>query len=69
MGKSRIRHTRKVRRRTKMVQSSDGKHKVGHKGKRHLASSKSRKRKRQLGGAMLLGPRDEAKALSVLPYG
>lgn len=41
--------------------------KVGHKGKRHLATGKSRKGKRALRGTMLLGPTDEAKALSLLP--
>jgi large subunit ribosomal protein L35 len=43
--------------------------KVGKKGKRHLASSKSRKRKRHLKHARILGPRDTAMALSLLPNG
>ncbi len=45
-----------------------GRVKVGRKGKRHIFTNKSRKRKRQLGGTMLLGPSDEQKALSLLPY-
>ncbi len=43
--------------------------KVGRKGKRHNFSNKSRKRKRDLSGTMLLGPTDEAMAKSLLPYG
>jgi large subunit ribosomal protein L35 len=42
--------------------------KVGRKGKRHNFSNKSRKRKRQLRGSLVLGPTDEAKALQMLPY-
>jgi len=42
--------------------------KVGKKGKRHLLSSKNRKRKQRLGGNRLLGPSDEPKALTLLPY-
>jgi len=45
-----------------------GKVKAGRKGKRHIFTNKSRKRKRHLGGTMLLGPADEAKALSLMPY-
>ena len=45
-----------------------GRVKVGRKGKRHIFTNKSRKRKRNLKGTMLLGPADEAKALSLLPY-
>ena len=36
--------------------------KAGHKGKRHNFSNKSRKRKRHLRGAFLLGPTDAPKA-------
>jgi len=43
--------------------------KVGHKGKQHLLSSKSRKRKRNLRGGTLIGPSDEKMAKSLLPYG
>jgi large subunit ribosomal protein L35 len=43
--------------------------KTGHKGKRHIFTNKSRKRKRDLRGSMLLGPRDEPMAKSLLPYG
>ena len=46
-----------------------GKVKVGRRGKRHLLANKGRKRKRQLGGTILLGPTDEAMAKSLLPYG
>ncbi len=42
--------------------------KAGRKGKRHNFSNKSRKRKRQLRGSLLLGPTDEAKAKQMLPY-
>ena len=42
--------------------------KVGHKGKQHNFSNKSRKRKRNLRGTKLLGPTDEAMAKSLLPY-
>jgi large subunit ribosomal protein L35 len=45
-----------------------GKVKVGRKGKRHILTGKSRKRKRQLHGSLFLGPRDEAMAKSLLPY-
>ena len=43
--------------------------KVGRKGKRHLATGKTRKQKRQLRGCMLLGPRDEPMAKALLPHG
>ena len=46
-----------------------GKVKVGRKGKRHILSGKSMKRKRHLRGTLLLGPSDEAMAKSLLPYG
>lgn len=46
-----------------------GRVKVGRKGKRHIFTNKSRKRKRNLRGSMLLGPSDEAMAKSLLPYG
>ena len=42
--------------------------KIGRKGKRHIFTNKSAKRKRHLRGTLLLGPADEAKAKSVLPY-
>ncbi len=45
-----------------------GRVKIGHKGKRHCLSNKSRKRKRNLRGTLLLGPTDEAMAKSLLPY-
>lgn len=45
-----------------------GKVKVGRKGKRHNFSNKSRKRKRNLRGTLLLGPTDEAMAKKLLPY-
>ncbi len=43
-----------------------GKVKVGAKGRRHLLSSKNRKRKRHLRGSRILGPADEKKAKSLL---
>jgi len=42
--------------------------KVGHKGKQHNFSNKSRKRKRNLRHPRILGPRDEKMAKSLLPY-
>ena len=46
-----------------------GRVKVGHKGKQHCFSNKSRKRKRHLRGTMLIHDVDEAMAKSLLPYG
>ena len=43
--------------------------KVGRKGKRHKFTNKSRKRKRDLRGTLLLGPTDAPMAKSLLPYG
>ena len=43
--------------------------KVGHKGKQHLFSNKSRKRKRNLRGSMIIADVDEKMAKSLLPYG
>lgn len=43
--------------------------KVGHKGKRHLNTSKARKRKRRLGGTTILTGADVRMAKSLLPYG
>lgn len=43
--------------------------KLGRKGKQHGFSNKSRKRKRQLRGTLLLGPTDEPTAKRLLPYG
>ena len=45
-----------------------GRVKVGRKGKRHIFTNKSRKRKRNLRGTLLLGKSDEAMAKSLLPY-
>ena len=67
MAKLKLKTKRAAKKRYRVTGS--GHVKVGQNGKRHLFSNKSRKRKRQLRGARLLGPRDEAKALSVLPYG
>lgn len=41
--------------------------KVGRKGKRHNFSNKSRKRKRNLRGTLILKKSDEMHALSLLP--
>ena len=49
--------------------TGSGRVKVGRKNKRHNFTGKSMKRKRHLRGTMLLGPADEAKAKSLLPYG
>lgn len=48
--------------------TGSGKVKVGRKGKRHNFTNKSRKRKRQLQGMMLLDEVDQKKAQSLLPY-
>jgi large subunit ribosomal protein L35 len=48
--------------------TGSGRVKVGHKGKRHILSNRTRKNKRQLRGSLFLGPTDEAKAKSLLPY-
>ena len=48
--------------------TGSGRVKVGRKGKRHILTGKSRKRKRDLRGSQLLGPRDEPMAKSLLPY-
>ncbi len=45
-----------------------GQVKVGRKGKRHIFTNKSRKRKRNLRGTMLLGASDVAMAKRMLPY-
>lgn len=42
--------------------------KVGRKGKRHLATMKPKKRKRQLRGTLLLQGADAAKAKTLIPY-
>lgn len=49
--------------------TGSGRVKTGRKGKRHIFTTKSRKRKRDLRGNRLLGPSDEAMAKSLLPYG
>lgn len=49
--------------------TGSGRVKTGRKGKRHIFTNKSRKRKRNLRGTLLLGPSDEAMAKSLLPYG
>ena len=48
--------------------TGSGRVKVGRKGKQHIFTNKSRKRKRNLRGTKLLGPADEAKALRLIPY-
>ena len=45
-----------------------GKIKTGKKGKRHILTGKSRKHKNRLRGTRILGPADEPKAKSLLPY-
>lgn len=45
-----------------------GRVKVGHKGKRHIFTGKSRKLKRQLKGTFVLRKCDEPMAKSLLPY-
>lgn len=66
MAKQKMKTKRAAAKRYRVTGS--GKVKVGRRGKRHLLSNKSRKRKRNLGGSLLLGPTDEAKAKSLLPY-
>jgi large subunit ribosomal protein L35 len=46
-----------------------GEVKAGRKGKRHIFTNKSRKRKRNLRGTLLLGPCDAPMAKQMLPYG
>ena len=41
---------------------------VGRKGKRHNFSNKSKKRKRQLRGTLILGPTNAPMARAMLPY-
>ena len=48
--------------------TGSGRVKIGRKGKRHIFTNKSRKRKRHLKGMMLLDDVDQKKALSLLPY-
>ncbi len=48
--------------------TGSGRVKVGRKGKRHIFTNKSRKRKRGLVGMKFLTGGDEVKALSLLPY-
>ena len=48
--------------------TGSGRVKVGRKGKRHIFTNKSRKRKRSLVGMKFLTGGDEVKALSLLPY-
>lgn len=67
MAKFKLKTKRAAKKRYRVTGS--GKVKVGRKGKRHIFTNKSRKRKRQLKGTRLLGPADTAKALSLLPYG
>jgi large subunit ribosomal protein L35 len=45
-----------------------GKVKTGRKGKRHNFSNKTRKRKRQLRGTLILGPTNAPMAKAMLPY-
>ncbi|OGQ80944.1 MAG: 50S ribosomal protein L35 [Deltaproteobacteria bacterium RIFOXYA12_FULL_58_15] len=45
-----------------------GKIKTGRKGHRHILTGKSRKQKNHTRGTRILGPSDEAKAKSLLPY-
>ncbi len=45
-----------------------GRIKVGRKGKRHIFTNKSRNRKRDLRGTLILGPSDEPMAKTLLPY-
>ena len=45
-----------------------GRIKVGRKGKRHIFTNKSRARKRDLRGTLILGPSDEPMAKTLLPY-
>lgn len=66
MAKYKIKTNRAAAKRYRVT--GKGRVKVGRKGKRHGFSNKSRKRKRNLTGTMLLGPTDEAMAKSLIPY-
>jgi len=48
--------------------TGSGKIKVGHKGKRHIFTNKSRNRKRNIRGTTLLTGGDAAMAHRLLPY-
>jgi large subunit ribosomal protein L35 len=48
--------------------TGSGNVKVGHKGKRHIFTNKSRKRKRSLRGPYLLVGADADRAKKLLPY-
>lgn len=66
MAKNKMKTKRSAAKRYRVTGS--GKVKTGRKGKRHIFTGKSRKRKRNLRGSLLLGPTDEAMAKSLLPY-
>ena len=66
MAKTKMKTKRAAAKRYRVTGS--GRVKTGRKGKRHILTGKSRKRKRNLVGTRLLGPADEAKAKSLLPY-
>jgi large subunit ribosomal protein L35 len=67
MAKQKMKTKRAAAKRYRVTGS--GRIKVGQKGKRHMFTNKSRKRKRDLIGSKLLGPADEAMAKRLLPYG
>ena len=67
MAKTKMKTKRAARKRYRL--NGAGHVKTGRKNKRHMFTGKSRKRKRNLRGTRLLGPRDEPMAKSLLPYG
>jgi len=66
MAKQKLKTKRAAHKRYKVTGS--GKIKVGHKGKRHIFTNKSRNRKRKLRGTTLLEGGDAHTARRLLPY-
>jgi large subunit ribosomal protein L35 len=48
--------------------TATGKVKRGHSFLRHILTSKDKKRKRQLGGSVLVDPADQPKIKRMIPY-
>ena len=67
MGKYKIKTKRAAAKRYKILAS--GRVKVGSKGRRHLLSSKARKRKRNLGQGTVLNLTDSRRVRRLMPYG
>ena len=67
MAKQKLKSKRAAKKRYRVT--GTGAVKTGRKGKRHILTGKSRKRKRNLVGSKLLGPSDAPMAKTLLPYG